>query len=135
MSDPTNGEVIQELAFHTGLRIRPVVASASSIDRAIRRYYYGETTHSVPTAAPGTVGASEPEFDAAALDVTLKSPPPTSELAQKLAEMTERVGNLEKLVTNQGRALRCALELLMAKSVVTRDEYQAKLRGVPARKP
>ncbi|HEY8209719.1 MAG TPA: hypothetical protein VIG99_19665, partial [Myxococcaceae bacterium] len=42
-SDPTNFEALQELAFHTGMKIQVSISGATSIDRAIRKYYYGES--------------------------------------------------------------------------------------------
>ena len=64
-SDPTNVEALQELAFSTGLRVSLTVASASGIDRAIRRYYYGESTTASPTATPQSMGLTESTFDPA----------------------------------------------------------------------
>jgi hypothetical protein len=42
MSDPTNLDVVTEIQFQTGVSIRPVVATESSISRAIDRYYRGK---------------------------------------------------------------------------------------------
>jgi type IV pilus assembly protein PilB len=41
-SDPTNLEHLQAIEFATNMKVLPVVATASSIERAIRRYYFGE---------------------------------------------------------------------------------------------
>ena len=63
-SDPTNETSLRDLRMELGLRtVNPVVASASDIDRAIRRYYYGEKTSSVPTATPQHFGLSEALID------------------------------------------------------------------------
>src|SRR5205823_860861 len=61
--DPTNFEALQEISFHTGLTIKPQVCSASAVDRAIRRYYYGDTSVSSKTATPQSLGVSEPTYD------------------------------------------------------------------------
>jgi len=50
-SDPTNTEAMQELGIATNSRIINVVATGSAIDRAVRRYYYGEGP--APRAAAG----------------------------------------------------------------------------------
>jgi hypothetical protein len=42
MSDPTNLNIIDELAFRTGKRIEVAVAPDSHIDKAIRQHFYGE---------------------------------------------------------------------------------------------
>jgi hypothetical protein len=39
MLDPTDQEVKEQLAFFTGLRIRPVIASLAGIRKALRRFY------------------------------------------------------------------------------------------------
>ncbi len=49
-SDPTNVEHLQALEFATNLKVLPTVATASAIERAIRRYYFGE--HAPPPSAP-----------------------------------------------------------------------------------
>lgn len=62
MSDPTNLAALDELRFTTGCAVRPVVSGDTSIERAIRTYYYGATP---PPPSPGstkrpmTSGASE----------------------------------------------------------------------------
>src|SRR5690606_17311752 len=42
MSDPTNLELVDDLAFHTGKRIEVAVATDRDVDLAIRRSFYGE---------------------------------------------------------------------------------------------
>lgn len=49
MSDPTNLPALDELRFTTGCAVRPVVSGDTSIERAIRTYYYG-TSSPVPDA-------------------------------------------------------------------------------------
>ncbi len=132
-SDPTNMEAIQELQFHTGMKITVNVATASGIDRAIRRYYYGESTTSSATATPVTFGVTETTFDPDLLtrsgDVPKAangSAPP--ELLERLDELTEKVASLERVMASQVKALRGVLELLVEKGVVSRDEYLSKVR-------
>ncbi|MFL5318127.1 MAG: hypothetical protein ACJ790_00625, partial [Myxococcaceae bacterium] len=62
-SDPTNQDQLSELEFHTGMRIQVALASPSAIDRAVRRYYYGDGSKSSPTTSPQQLGVSEAEFD------------------------------------------------------------------------
>ena len=40
--DPGNREHLREVAEHLGMRLTPAAATAASIERAIRRHYYGE---------------------------------------------------------------------------------------------
>lgn len=50
MSDPTALDAISEVEFQTGVNVRPVVATASAITRAIDRYYRNRAVG--PTLAP-----------------------------------------------------------------------------------
>lgn len=57
-SDPTNLEHLQAIEFATNLKVSPIVATASAIERAIRKYYFGESPPSAPRpAAPAPVAA------------------------------------------------------------------------------
>ncbi|RKH23734.1 general secretion pathway protein GspE, partial [Corallococcus sp. CA041A] len=62
-SDPTNVESLQELAFHSGQKLQVVVATASSIERAIRHHYHGEITSTAAT--PLSFGMDEATFELA----------------------------------------------------------------------
>lgn len=77
-ADPTNQEAIRELEFATGYSIKLQVATASSIDRAIRRYYYGDEP--TKTADPSNFGATETTFDPEALvaDIPLGGEKPSA---------------------------------------------------------
>lgn len=50
-SDPTNLEHLQAIEFATNMKVLPTVATASAIERAIRRYYFGENP-SAPRPPP-----------------------------------------------------------------------------------
>lgn len=145
-SDPTNVEAFQELAFHSGYKILPVVCGSSSIDRAIRRYYYGEKTVASDATTPQALGVDEQTVSAQELiqrsgpqrqaDLPVEPPAPAAsgssaqlELVRQLRELTERLEALEKHGANQVRALRSLFELLVEKGYITRDEYLAKVRG------
>lgn len=63
-SDPTSPTSFRDMRLELGLRtVNPVVAGATDIDRAIRRYYYGERVDSVETATPQHFGLSEQLLD------------------------------------------------------------------------
>lgn len=127
MSDPSNVEWLQELSFATGMRVQPSVAAASAIERAIRRYYYGESTTSSETATPDRFGVSEPTFEPGLNPGASGGPGP--DVDQQLSDIATRLDNLEKLMTSQVRALRGLLELLVTKGLVSREEYLARIRG------
>ena len=44
MSDPTNVYALEDIRFHTGLDVEPVVTTESSIQSALNRYYPAETS-------------------------------------------------------------------------------------------
>ncbi len=62
-SDPTNLEQIQELEFATNKKVQVAVATASSIDRSIRKYYFGEASEAMQTIHPRNMGVAVYELD------------------------------------------------------------------------
>ncbi len=136
-SDPTNTDALQELAFHTGCNVRVMVSSASAIERAIRLHYHGEIPMGASPAAPPSVAMgfrSPPDMAPYAVPPT---PPPRmplagardAELAQRVEALTQQVGDLQRMVASQARAIHGLMELLEERGVATRAEYLAKVRG------
>jgi type IV pilus assembly protein PilB len=128
-ADPTNVDALQELAFHTGQKIQVVVTSASAIERAIRKHYYGGASNT--TASPEDFGLSEPTFE-------FSPPPPPAqrmgspreaELLQRVEALTQQVADLERMVAAQARSLSALIEVLEARGSLTREEYFSRLRG------
>ncbi|MEW5740788.1 MAG: hypothetical protein AB1938_17805 [Myxococcota bacterium] len=149
-SDPTNLEHAQELEFATNMKVQLVVATGSSIDRAIRKYYFGENVVPTATIRPQSLGVNETTFE---LDELLGEAPdappsapqprprqpepaatpaqpapstPSNELAalkHEVALLREQVLALETISTSQVRALRVLLEILIESGLVTREEY------------
>lgn len=94
-SDPTSDSTLRDLRLELGLRtVSPVVAGAHDIDRAIRRYYYGQRTEATPTATPSHFGLTEQLID---LGVPSAGVIPGQDLPS--AEQTEHVD----LLSNQTR--------------------------------
>lgn len=142
-SDPTNQEALSELEFASGLTVSVLVATQSSIDRAIRRHYYGETP--TQTAAPDNFAQQESTFDPEALVSGAPSAPrprpppavPSSPRApggaipaaqHELVKVQERVAALEVAMAQQVHALRVLLELLSAQGLISREEYVDRLQ-------
>ncbi|RJS25362.1 general secretion pathway protein GspE [Corallococcus sp. H22C18031201] len=132
-ADPTNVESLQELAFHAGLRIGVVVASASSIERAIRRNYHGEVT--ATAATPLTFGMEEALFELAppaepetarTSPLPVASPPRESELARRVEALTQQVSDLERMVAQQARVLRGVMAVMESRGIATREELISK---------
>ncbi|RKG69366.1 general secretion pathway protein GspE [Corallococcus sp. CA054B] len=135
-SDPTNVESLQELAFHSGQKLQVVVATASSIERAIRHHYHGEVTSTAAT--PLSFGMDEATFELAppqqaepAEPPRTPTPPPVVrdvELASKVEALTQQVADLERMVAQQARVMRAMMDALEARGALTREEVQAKAR-------
>lgn len=135
-SDPTNVESLQELAFHSGQKLQVVVATASSIERAIRHHYHGEITSTAAT--PLSFGMEEATFELAppqqaeaAAPARTPTPPPVvrdAELATKVEALTQQVSDLERMVAQQARVMRAMMDALEARGALTREEVQAKAR-------
>jgi type IV pilus assembly protein PilB len=138
-SDPTNVDQLQELEFATGMKVLPAVAAASAIDRAIRRYYFGESIVATQVVRADPSNANETTFELDAL-MDLQSAPvsepqaarasaPLSEpdLQRDIAALKEQVEALERVSASQVRAVRSLLEVLIHSGIVTRDEYLERL--------
>lgn len=50
MADPLNATAIDEIGFTTDTVVKPAIAQISSLEQAIRRYYYGEKLDVAPLA-------------------------------------------------------------------------------------
>lgn len=155
MSEPTNHDAISELEFATGCKVVPVVATGSSIDRSIRRYYFGDLV--VPPAVLATsMAPAAPSPDAAPAEAGAPAPPQAPDPAAKdagyeldsllgaavkpaagastpeaqaheVALLREQVDELERIVASQVRALRALLEVLITAGLIDREEYLQKL--------
>jgi type IV pilus assembly protein PilB len=129
-ADPTNVEALQELAFHTDQKIQVVVSSASAIERAIRKHYYGGASNT--TASPEQFGLQEPTYE-----FTPPPPPPRlpssreAELQERVDALAQQVTDLQQMVANQARSLSALIEVLESRGALSREEYFSKLRGGP----
>ncbi len=151
-SDPTNTEAMQELGVATNSKIVCVVATGSAIDRAIRRYYYGEGPARPAAPLSATLAAPPPPPPSASVDldelmgnapprptnprqpaITAPPPPPPAPsfdeagLKREVALLKEQIDSLEKVTASQVRAMRGLVELLIESGLVSRDEYLVKV--------
>jgi len=87
--DPTDTRAISAAAKASGMIPEVHVATATSIDRAIRRYYYGEAA---PTPTPG-----DPRFTVTRNTMeTVKPDEQERDLATRVAELEEKVEQLTR---------------------------------------
>ena len=113
--------MLQEVARIAQHTLEPVLCSMSSIDRAVRHYYFGdqdpqtdrlgEPLRSIPGAPHGTDG-----------DLTASAVAPGTPRGDALAELRTIVVRLEKQVSAQARAFRALVEILQDKGIVRRGE-------------
>ncbi len=128
-SDPTDKRALAELGSHIGWSIQPVVASATRIEQAIRKHYFGESDAVSPssirnvapqaTSTPAPVSA-EPAGAAAASPALF---------AAELAALQGSTTELERLAGGQLRALRVLVEMLVERGVIKHEDYIARVRG------
>jgi len=150
---------LQEVAQIAQLTLEPVLASMSSIDRAVRQYYFGdklkgpkprlgEPLLSIPGDPAAAAAAARSGAAAAASDEHLPDAqvepseqlplgahvsPDAEHQHDSISELKNLILRLEKTMTAQGRAFRALVELLQDKGVVRRGELG--LRASREKKP
>jgi type IV pilus assembly protein PilB len=82
MSDPTDLSAVDQLAFHTGKRIKPILAGDSEIVQAIHAHYGGGEEKAKPAAPPEAPAGARPP-----------APPPPA-AAPVSPEFPKRIGPL-----------------------------------------
>ncbi len=117
-NDPANPEHLRAIAAAVGETIEPVVATAQSIEAAIRRHYYGEPLRKKepdeekdPFEGSPQEAASNPQFAALLARV--------ERLEQQNAQRDEQIL----------RVLRAIGDILVEKGLVSREEYLRRARG------
>jgi type IV pilus assembly protein PilB len=124
-------QTLQELAQLSQYTLEPLLASMSSIDRAIRRCYFGDSLQ----RAPVTTRLGEP-LSTIPADLPAEGAPPASAMnpyaigiiapgagtQDVVQELKTLVIRLEKTVEAQSRAFRALVDLLQDKGVVRRGE-------------
>jgi len=120
---------VAQIAQHT---LEPMLCSMSSIDRAVRQYYFGDQA----AAAGGRLGEplrsipgvtqrnGEGELAAGAVA-------PAAAQADAIAELRKLLVRLEKQVNSQGRAFRALVEILQDKGLVRRGELGTQTTKKP----
>jgi type IV pilus assembly protein PilB len=135
-------QTLQDVAGIAQLTLEPMLASMSSIDRAVRRYYFGEKAGhkqrlgeplrnipgDIPLAAPAPRPVPRHDEDEAMPEavVELASIEPTGDQVGGIQELKKLIIRLEKTVNAQSRAFRALVDLLQEKSIVRRGELGAR---------
>ena len=119
-------ETLQEVAQIAQHTLEPMLASMSSIDRAVRRYYFGERTGPAPRLAEPLRAAPDAAAPASRPSQGLGPIAPEGAAQEGVQEVRTLLVRLEKEVTAQSRAFRALLELLQEKGIIRRGELGQK---------
>jgi type IV pilus assembly protein PilB len=141
-------QTLQEVAGIAQLTLEPVLASMSSIDRAVRRYYFGEKKAGpkhrlgeplknipgdTPLAAPAPRAVPRHDEDEVVVPEAVVEPDeglgaiaPKVRQVDGIEELKTLIIRLEKTVNAQSRAFRALVDLLQEKGVVRRGELGAR---------
>jgi len=109
MSEPTNIVAIDEIAFLTGLTVKPVIAADSQIESAIQKYYENKGWIRIEPLKEKVADTDHGE-----LEVIHEVP-----LKEKKA--------MEQKTSGKGNQLMALINLLTQKGVITADEYIKEL--------
>lgn len=145
MSDPTNLAAIDELRFTTGCAVRPVVSGDTSIERAIRTYYYGagpapaaEGVRRAPAASPGAseiviMQGGEPrtirleDGPGAAGGVVPRAIPENVPSLDPAALRPAAASVADAASDENARRLNALLRVLVKRKLMTEEEFLAEL--------
>ena len=131
-------QTLQEVAQISQYTLEPMLASLSSIDRAVRKYYFGDSAERrVPatrlgeplsTIPPDVPRAGEGTGTGAADPYAIGTIAPASGAQDAVQELKMLIIRLEKTVDAQSRAFRALVDLLQDKGVVRRGELGQRTR-------
>jgi hypothetical protein len=109
---------VAQIAQHT---LEPILCSMSSIDRAVRRYYYGDQdVHAARLGEPlQTIPGAPRNGDG---ELTAAPVQPDGRRMDAIAELRTLLVRVEKQISAQGRAFRALVEILQEKGIVRRGE-------------
>jgi hypothetical protein len=134
IADPLDAEGLREVHRATGMQVAPMVATLSSIDRAIQRYYHRTSTKVVPrpsrtsgshAAAPPAIG--EVETDKHFAESTKKVS--GAAVAEAMTPGTVPMYSIEEEASVEVR-LRALLMALEDRGLLTHADYVEALRRV-----
>jgi type IV pilus assembly protein PilB len=122
-------QTLQEVAEVSQYTLEPLLAPLSSIDRAVRKYYFGDAAGRTAPTAPrlgeplSAIPADAPARSPAAMNpYAIGTIAPSGEAQDAVQELKTLLIRLEKTVEAQSRAFRALIDLLQDKGVVRRGE-------------
>src|SRR5690349_15448694 len=126
--DQVTLEEVAQIAQHT---LEPVLCTMSSIDRAVRRYYFGDSA--TPEGRLGDPLRTIPGMTARNGEGELAAGAVAPAAAQGTAidEVRTLLVRLEKQLNAQGRAFRALVEILQTKGIVRPGELGSQTTKTP----
>jgi type IV pilus assembly protein PilB len=118
-NDPANAEQLSAIEKSVGEKVLPAAATTSSIERAIRRHYYGESPKVQPDA-----GATD--ADALLRGGEAASQPQVAALLTRIERLEQQTSARDKQVL---QVLRVIGDVLVEKGLVSREDYLRRARG------
>jgi type IV pilus assembly protein PilB len=120
-ASPGNTELLASLAHESGFHIETAVATAASIERAIKRNYFGEE---VPPEL-------EPEAADDAGDLSARVERLEQSLANpQVAALLARIERLEQIAEADRRGLRALSKVMIDLGFISDEELRKRLKGV-----
>ncbi|HEX9578768.1 MAG TPA: hypothetical protein VF993_13525 [Myxococcales bacterium] len=119
-ASPGNTELLASLAHESGFHIETAVATAASIERAIKRGYYGEEVP--PEIEPEADDAGDLRARVEQLERSLANP--------QVAALLARIERLEQVAEADRRGLRALCKVMIDLGFISDEELMKRLKGV-----
>lgn len=128
MADPMNMTIIDEIEFTTGCKVRPVLATISAINSAVRKFYRGQNTIIKPlvlqqpesTGGTGRMQLVRPGGDVEEVDTS------TYEDSGKVMQLVDEVSDTDQEFTDAVQATRSRVAEIKARRAERMSKESAK---------
>jgi hypothetical protein len=141
MADPHNLELVDEIAFRSGCRIKVAIAGERALAQAIREHYYGDNVTAAESAPDDEmklinpqgntlvrrVADIEAEGRAQQSGAAAEPAAPAAPGAEPPLTIDKRLERLEQMQRKEVQVLKTIVELLIAKGYITREEYRQRV--------
>lgn len=151
MEDPSDLQALDELSFHIGEKLRPVLVAPTELEDALARHYHGTALMGPADALPpvhvSQPSQPDPEESETAPDLPPLDPLldtgqeplafgslPAMALDPNVAPASEEPSSHEPSQSLEPRViLRALAQLLVEKGIITRDEFAERLRNIASK--
>ncbi len=121
MSDPDKLDLVDEIAFRTGCRIKVAICGENALARAIREKYFN-VAQDLPAAGRDSSDLSNKSVSALG-EAVAPAMPGTS------VSIEQRLEILEQLQKKEVRVLKALVDLLIEKGHFSKEEYRQQLES------